>query len=100
MTDGSLIARGGQLGGAGTPTGGRVVVRYEDGVVEVFDETNSLRYHAELIDAIELKPSQAPTGENLHISATRHGCSIPVRFEGAERAALERIIAAVRAART
>lgn len=94
-----LLARGGQLGGAGTPTGERVVVRLEDGVVDVFDETNSFRYHAELIDAIELKPSEAPTGENFHVAAARQGFSIPVRFEGSERAALERIIESVRAAR-
>lgn len=46
---------------------------------------------------IELRESPAPTGESLAIEAARHGALIPVRFEGAEREALERIIGAVRA---
>jgi hypothetical protein len=97
MSDEVLQARGGRRGGAGTATGELVVVRFDDGVLDVFHETGSLRYHAALIDRIELAPSPAPTGEKLQVTATRQGCAIPVRFEGAERAALERIIGAVRA---
>jgi len=97
MSDEVLQAHGGRRGGAGTPTGEQVVVRFADGVLDVFTETASLRYHAALIDRIELAPSPAPTGEQLIVTAARHGSAIPVRFEGAERAALERLIAAVRA---
>ena len=64
--------------------------------VDIFTETSSLRYHAALIDAIELAPRPAPTGEQLHVSAARQGCAVPVRFEGPQRDALERVIAAVR----
>lgn len=96
MTDGVLEARGGRRGGAGTATGERVVVRFDGGVLDVFTETASLRYHAALVDKIELAPSPAPTGEQLRVTAARHGCAIPVRFEGAERDVLERIISAVR----
>jgi hypothetical protein len=94
-----LQARGGELGGAGTPTGERVVVRFDGSAVDVFHETGSLRFHPELIDKIALQESPAPTGEALVVTAARHGCQIPVRFESSERQALERIIAAVRAVR-
>jgi hypothetical protein len=94
-----LQARGGQLGGAGTPTGERVIVRFDGTSLDVFHETGSLRYHPELVDKIALEPSPAPTGEALVVAAARQGCQIPVRFEGAERQAVERIIAAVLAIR-
>ena len=92
----ALEAHGGKRGGAGRRTGEQVVVRFADGVLDIFTEANSIRYHAALIDAIELAPSPAPTGEQLRVAAARHGCAIPVRFEGAQREAMERIIAAVR----
>jgi len=91
-----LEAHGGRRAGAGTPTGEQVVVCFRDGVIDIFTETSSLRYHAALIDAIELAPPPAPTGEQLHVSAARQGCAVPVRFEGPQRDALERVIAAVR----
>jgi hypothetical protein len=98
VAEGAIEAVGGALGGAGTPSGQLVVVRYEDGVVEVFTETDSSRFHARLIGTMELRESPAPGGESLVIEAARQGAMIPVRFAGEERAALERIIAAVRAA--
>jgi hypothetical protein len=91
-----LQARGGQLGGAGTPTGERVIVRFDGTSLDVFHETGSLRYHPELVEKIALEASEAPTGEVLVVASARHGCRIPVRFEGAERGALDQIIAAVR----
>jgi hypothetical protein len=91
----TLEARGGQLGGAGTPTGERVIVRFDGAGLDVFHETGTERYHAAMVDKIALEPSEAPTGEVLQVSAARFGCRIPVRFEGAERERLERIIAAV-----
>jgi hypothetical protein len=97
VAEGAIEAVGGALGGAGAPSGQLVVVRYEDGVVEVFTETGSSRFHARLIGTIELREGPAPGGGSLVIEAARQGTTIPVRFEGAEREALERIIAAVRA---
>lgn len=97
MGSGAIEATGGRRGGAAGPTGQMVVVRFEDGVLDVFTETDSVRFHARMIDAIELRESPALTGEALVIEAARHGAQIPVRFEGAEREALQRIIAAVRA---
>jgi hypothetical protein len=100
VSAGDIIeARGGQLGGAGTPTGERVIVRFDGSALDVFHETGTQRFHAAMIDKIALEPSVAPTGESLTVSATRTGCQIPVKFEGSERATLERIISAVRAAR-
>jgi hypothetical protein len=95
MADEAIQAIGGRLGGAGTPTGERVVVRLQGPVLDVFTETSSQRFHAELIDRAALESSPAPTGEALVITATRQGCRIPVRFEGDQRAALERILVAV-----
>jgi hypothetical protein len=96
MADEAIQAIGGRLGGAGTPTGERVVVRLQGPVLDVFSEAASHRFHAELIDKLALDPSPAPTGETLVVIAARHGCQIPVRFEGEQRAALERILVAVR----
>jgi hypothetical protein len=93
----AIEATGGRLGGAAGPSGQMVVVRFEDGVLDVFTETDSVRFHARMIGTIELRESPAPTGESLAIEAARHGALIPVRFEAAEREALERIIDAVRA---
>ena len=98
MGSGAIEATGGRLGGAASSSGQMVVLRFEDGVLDVFTETESVRYHARMIGTIELRESPAPTGESLVIEADRHGAMIPVRFEGAEREALERIIDAVRAA--
>ena len=96
MSSAAIEATGGRRGGAAGASGQMVVVRFEDGVLDVFLETGSVRFHARLIDTIELRESPAPTGESLAIQAARQGTLIPVRFEGAEREALERIIAAVR----
>jgi hypothetical protein len=92
-----LQARGGELGGAGTPTGERVIVCFDGTSLDVFHETGSLRCHPELIEKIALEPSEAPTREVLVVASARHGSRIPVRFEGAERG-LDQIIAAVDAA--
>jgi len=97
VSSAAIEAKGGRLGGAAGATGQMVIVRFEDGVLDVFTETDSVRYHARMIETIELQTSPAPSGESLVIQAARHGAMIPVRFEGAEREALERIIAAVRA---
>jgi hypothetical protein len=93
-----MQARGGQIGGAGTPTGERVIVRLDGQTIDVFHETGTERYHVEMIERIALEPSEAPTGEVLVVAALRHGCRIPVRFEGSERDALEVIFSAVEAA--
>jgi len=93
-----LEAHGGRAGGAGTPSGEQVVVCFDGAILDVFTETSSLLYHAATITSIELASSPAPTGEALVVTARRHGCQVPVRFEGEQRAALERIVAAVRAA--
>jgi hypothetical protein len=63
VTPGPIEATGGRLGGAGTPSGQMVVVRFEDGVLDVFTETDSVRFHARLVDTIELRESPAPGGE-------------------------------------
>ena len=97
MSPGAIEATGGRLGGAAAPSGQMVVVRFEDGVLDVFTETDSARFHARLIGTIELRESPAPSGEALVVEAARHGVMIPVQFEGAERDALLRIIDAVRA---
>jgi hypothetical protein len=98
MTD-FLEARGGRRGGAGTNTGEQVIVRLAGGVLDVFTETTSQRFHAAMVDTIELTARPNPVGEALTVTARRTGCQIPVRFEGDQRRALERIIKAVRAAR-
>lgn len=97
MSPGAIEATGGRLGGAGTPSGQLVVVRYEDGVLDVFTETDSARFHARMIGTIDLRESPAPGGEALVVEAARHGVMIPVKFEGAERESLLRIVDAVRA---
>ena len=75
-----------------------MIVRFDGEALDVFHETGTERYHAAMIDKIGIEPSEAQTGEVFVVGALRHGCRIPVRFEGAEREALKAIIAKVRAA--
>lgn len=95
MSTGRLEARGGRKGGGGTRTGELVIVVLDGRLLDVFHETGVQRFHAAMVDKIALQESLAPTGEALVVSSIRTGCQIPVRFEGDQRAAFERIAAAV-----
>lgn len=99
MTTQILEAHGGRAGGAGTRTGEQVVVVLHGSLLDVFHETGTQRFHVAMIDTIALTERPNPVGEALTVSARRTGCQIPVKFEGEQRRALERIFAAVRAAR-
>lgn len=99
MSTERLEARGGRKGGGGTRTGELVIVVLDGPLLDVFHETGVQRFHAAMVEKIALQESPAPTGEALVVGGIRTGCQIPVRFEGDQRAAFERIAAAVTAIR-
>lgn len=96
---GALTAIGGAPGGAGTPAGWQLVLRYDNDVLDVFTQSASHRLHAVFIEAVEVSPHPGPSGWQFVVRATAQGIAVPTSFDAEQTANVHAIIAAVAASR-
>ncbi|UDF13987.1 hypothetical protein LH407_03785 [Antiquaquibacter oligotrophicus] len=91
-----IRAIGGAPGGAGTAAGWFVVAQFSDGVLDVFTQSSSHRFHAAFISRVEVAEHPSPCGQQLLVQAEAQGCMIPTRFSEDQRAEVDAIADAVR----
>lgn len=94
-----ILAIGGAPGGIGTPAGWFVAMQYQHGILDVFTQAASHRFHAAFIERIEVNEHPGPSGQQLIVQAGAQGCMVPTRFSDTEHQHVLAIAQAVREVR-